>query len=114
METGIIVVSLICFALIIRMYYLTKENMNLKSALIQDSYDSLEEDESIQKQFLKFVSDSREWAFEYIETVQKELSDIVDDMTPVIVNRENRNYNERDTLESVYKRLKDLLPEQDN
>lgn len=114
MEIGIIVISLVCFSLIARMYFVVKENMNLKTALIQESYNSLEEDESVQKQFLKFVSDSREWAFEYIENVQKELSEIVDDMTPVIINKENRNYNERDILESTYKKLKNLLPEQDN
>lgn len=113
-DSGIIVLGFISFIFIVRIYFLLKENIILRKTLTEMSYDLLDRQDTVQEQFLKFVSDSRDMAFEYIENVQNEITNIVDEITPVIINRENRNYNERDTLESTYKKLKALLPEQDN
>lgn len=96
------------------LFQLKRNTKYLRDALVEAYLKDPSEEDLIKEQFLKFVSDSREWAFEYIESVQKEISDIVNELEPVIINRENRNYSERDSLESTYKKLKSLLPEQDN
>lgn len=99
---------------IYKTYSLIKENNTLYD-IVNNIENILNEDQdTVQQQFLKFISDSREWAFDYIENVQSEIQKIMDYLTPVVINRDNREYNERDMLESVYKDLKKLLPEQDN
>lgn len=108
---SILVLSSISLLLILRIYFLVKENIALRNALIDSYLQKDSSNDSVQEQFLKFVSDSREWAFEYIENVQESIVDIVEFMTPVVINRDNREYNDRDILESVYKSLKKLLPE---
>lgn len=97
-----------------KFFQLKKNTKYLRDALVEAYLKDPSEEDLVKEQFLKFVSDSREWAFEYIENVQKEISIIVNEIEPVVINRENRNYSERDSLESTYKKLKSLLPEQDN
>ena len=67
--------------------------------------------------FLKFVSDSRDWAFEYIETVQSGLQDFISDVDPYIEYWDT--YHEvmqtpldlgMEKIYTSYKRLKELLP----
>ena len=44
------------------------------------------EDQDIHKEnFIKFLSDSRDWAFEYIEDVQKQLETFIRDIEPEIM-----------------------------
>jgi hypothetical protein len=53
------------------------ENEGLKEVIFQNKNTSIQYDEGIHKEnFIKFLSDSRDWAFEYIETSQKTIEEI--------------------------------------
>lgn len=68
--------------------------------------------------FLKFVSDSRDWAFEYIEEVQKVLSEFDKEVFPELeyykkygkVSGETASTTILDKISLEYDKLKDLLP----
>jgi alpha-L-fucosidase len=79
------------------------------------------EDQDIHKEnFIKFLSDSRDWAFEYIEDVQKQLETFVRDIEPEImyfdeygvVGDAYPHYHSMKKISSAYKDLKKLLPEE--
>ena len=46
--------------------------------IFKDSNEFKSDDESHKENFIKFLSDSRDWAFEYIDDVQKSINDIVE------------------------------------
>jgi alpha-L-fucosidase len=79
------------------------------------------EDQDIHKEnFIKFLSDSRDWAFEYIEDVQKQLENFVRDIEPEImyfdeygvVGDAYPHYHSMKKISSAYKDLKKMLPEE--
>jgi alpha-L-fucosidase len=79
------------------------------------------EDQDIHKEnFIKFLSDSRDWAFEYIEDVQKQLENFIRDIEPEImyfdeygvVGDAYPHYHSMKKISSAYKDLKKLLPEE--
>ena len=79
------------------------------------------EDQDIHKEnFIKFLSDSRDWAFEYIEDVQKQLETFIRDIEPEImyfdeygiVGDAYPHYHSMKKISSAYKDLKKLLPEE--
>jgi alpha-L-fucosidase len=79
------------------------------------------EDQDIHKEnFIKFLSDSRDWAFEYIEDVQKQLEEFIRDVEPEImyfdeygvVGDAYPHYHSMKKISSAYKDLKKLLPEE--
>ena len=79
------------------------------------------EDQDIHKEnFIKFLSDSRDWAFEYIEDVQKQLEEFVRDVEPEImyfdeygvVGDAYPHYHSMKKISTAYKNLKNLLPEE--
>lgn len=105
---------LITFIAILFMYKsrkLIKENSLLKEQIKGYSIHS-DDSNIIQEQFLKFVSDSREWAFEYIEEVQQEMSEIVRDMNPAIAKWEKKKSKTDDQEQMIiaYNRMIKLLP----
>ena len=69
--------------------------------------------------FLKFVSDSRDWAYQYIDDVQKSLDKFITDVEPSILYFDTYgdlmgaepNYNSMKKISGAYKELKKLLPE---
>lgn len=69
--------------------------------------------------FLKFVSDSRDWAYQYIDDVQAGLSKFVVDIEPEIayfdeygeVGSAYPHYHSMKKISGAYKELKKLLPE---
>jgi hypothetical protein len=75
----------------------------------------------IQENFLKFVSDSREWAFEYIENTQEHLKLFIDDLKKDvlffesfgILSEKYPNYEAMVKFVDHYRKLEKLLPEQD-
>jgi hypothetical protein len=79
-------------------------------------------DDSIHKEnFIKFLSDSRLWAFEYIETVQKGLTKFVNDVDADIsyfdeygeaLSMSRPDYPLMKNISKSYKELKTLLPEE--
>ena len=78
-------------------------------------------DESIHKEnFIKFLSDSRDWAFSYIESVQKVLTKFVNDVDADIsyfdeygeaLSMSRPDYPSMKNISKAYKELKTLLPE---
>ena len=77
-------------------------------------------DESIHKEnFIKFLSDSRDWAFSYIESVQKGLTKFVNDVDADVshfdkygdaVSMSRPDYPSMKNISKAYKELKTLLP----
>ena len=69
--------------------------------------------------FLKFVSDSRDWAYQYIDEVQEGLNKFIIDVEPEIayfdeygiVGSAYPHYYSMKKISSAYKELKSLLPE---
>lgn len=70
--------------------------------------------------FLKFVSDSRDWAFQYIEEVQAALSEFDKVATPQLewattfgmVNGENAHTDGLKRISEAYDKLKSVLPKE--
>lgn len=98
-------------AQILMFYQMMKEN------------ESSKDDNDIHKEnFIKFLSDSREWAFEYIETVQDGLLSFIKEIDPIvnyfdhygIVSEGSPHYNSMITLSKHFKELKKLLPQDEN
>jgi hypothetical protein len=118
MLIGLIVSIVIGLLFVVRSFKLANKNnelielvhaLNLK---VDSTSDPVKED------FLKFVSDSREWAFEYIEEVQGGLKKFVKDVEPEIKYFEEYgspvaiqpNYYSMKKVVEAYKELTKLLP----
>lgn len=76
--------------------------------------------EQFNEDFLKFISDSRDWAYTYIEDVQESLNKFITDIEPEIMYFDEYsdlmaaepNYNSMKKISGAYKELKKLLPEE--
>jgi biopolymer transport protein ExbB/TolQ len=87
---------------------------------IDVSADKEEVSEIHKENFIKFLSDSRDWAFEYIDRSQKQIKDFVDiaDKEFAFFNAykslsEGQLYHETmEIISEEYKKLKQLLPEE--
>jgi hypothetical protein len=71
--------------------------------------------------FVRFLSESRDWAFEYIETVQNGLNKFVEDAGPRLeyFDKYGRvasspHYAILEDILVAYRELQQLLPQQDN
>jgi hypothetical protein len=106
-----------------RSYSFAKKNIQLVDLLEQlSNTPSKEEKDEMNESFLKFVSDSREWAFRYIEDVQKGLNNFIksidkdieyfDKFGDIVANNPNTEILKRISIS--YKELKKLLPEETN
>lgn len=82
----------------------------------------IQSDESVHKEnFIKFLSDSRDWAFEYIEEFQAGLDEFVSSIEPEInyfkeygdLMSMSPNYYSLKKIVEEYDKLKKLLPEQE-
>jgi hypothetical protein len=106
---------------------LLKKNYRIirsKNILFEKYFNSIEDnkvtdEESIHKEnFIKFLSESRDWAYEYIENVQSELNKFVDNVGPEIdyfdeygeVGSAYPHYFSMKKISESYKELKHLLP----
>jgi hypothetical protein len=76
-------------------------------------------DESVHKEnFIKFLSDSRDWAYQYIEDVQTGLNHFVSEVEPEInyfkehgdITSMSPNYYSMKKIAEEYEKLKTLLP----
>ena len=120
MLIALIATMFIVLFLGIKTFKLTTQNKQLVQLIdalnikVDSSSDPVKED------FLKFVSDSREWAFEYIEEFQKTLNDFVKEIDPSInyfdnygaVGLENPDKEALRKISLAYKELIKLLPEE--
>jgi Flp pilus assembly protein TadG len=78
--------------------------------------------EKANEDFLKFVSDSRDWAYQYIEDVQSSLTKFVTDIEPEIayfdeygiVGTAYPHYHSMKKISTAYKELKKMLPNEDS
>lgn len=72
-----------------------------------------------QDAFLKFISDSRDWAYQYIDEVQEGIDKFVSDIEPEIayfdeygiVGSSFPHYHSMKKISVAYKELKKLIPE---
>jgi hypothetical protein len=93
----------------------------LKLLIMQESLNSENKTDKEQSDeaFLKFVSDSRDWAYQYIEDVQELLNKFITDIEPEILYFDTYgdlmsaepNYNSMKKISGAYKELKKMLPE---
>lgn len=111
------------FSKLRKQYYQIFIDMMLLEKLINDFEDSkIKSDESVHKEnFIKFLSDSRDWAYEYIETVQSGLKNFIDETSSEInYFREYGdtmalapNYYSMKKISEEYDKLKELLPKEE-
>lgn len=95
-------------------------DMMLLEKLINEIEESkLKSDESVHKEnFIKFLSDSRDWAYEYIESVQSGLTNFINETAPEINYFKEYgdtmalapNYYSMKKITEEYEKLKALLP----
>ena len=89
--------------------------------LLQDSKSSSTDQEVHKENFLKFLSDSRDWAFAYIEDVQSGLAEFVEDVKPEIeyfkeygdIISMQPNYYSMKKIAEAYDKLIKLLPKEE-
>jgi hypothetical protein len=107
------------------LYTISKINNDkkiLEKELAQTLIINPSENEVIKEDFLKFVSDSREWAYDYIEEVQKV---ILDFKTAVekdiayfdkfgIVGSAYPHYDSMQRITAAYKELMTILPKEND
>ena len=94
--------------------------MMVLEKLIDDIEESkIKTDESVHKEnFIKFLSDSRDWAYKYIEDVQSGLNNFINEIEPEInyfneygdVGSMSPNYYSMKKIVAEYQKLKTLLP----
>jgi hypothetical protein len=123
----LVVMTTISILLSIKMFVLRKRVMSLAISLVkvEEVFNSTKKEDSdsdVHKEnFIKFLSDSRDWAYLYIEDVQKGLSKFVDDIEPEIayfdeyglVGEAYPHYHSMKKISQAYKELKKLLPEEE-
>jgi ABC-type bacteriocin/lantibiotic exporter with double-glycine peptidase domain len=92
---------------------------------VQDIFNNTKEEEKdseVHKEnFIKFLSDSRDWAYEYIEHVQSGITQFVNEIEPEIayfdeyglVGDSYPHYHSMKKISQEYKELKKLLPSKD-
>ena len=70
--------------------------------------------------FIKFISESRDWAFQYIENVQQNLAEFDKELAPIIewsntygnALGDNPHQDKLKQISEAYKKLQSLLPEE--
>jgi hypothetical protein len=93
----------------------------LKLLIMQESLnsESKTDKEQADEAFLKFVSDSRDWAYQYIDEAQEGLNKFITDIEPEIAYFDEYgiassaypHYHSMKKISGAYKELKKLLPE---
>jgi len=136
MRIAIIVTSLFAMSFAIAYYAVLKRlevvskafaQMVMLNATMREAFEASlqspvsKEDQDIHKEnFIKFLSDSRDWAFEYIEDVQTQLENFIRDIEPEIIYFDEYgvvgdaypHYHSMKKISAAYKDLKKLLPEE--
>lgn len=88
-------------------------------SLINSQKDKDSDNDVHKENFIKFLSDSRDWAYEYIETVQSGLNKFVSDVDADIshfdefgdaISMQRPDYSAMKNISKSYKELKKLLP----
>jgi hypothetical protein len=120
--------SFFCLFLMYRINVIRKEYIKIqnKNILFEKYFNSIEEnklssEENIHKEnFIKFLSESRNWAYEYIEDVQNGLEGFVNAVDSDIkhfdfygdtLSMVRPDYQAMKNISHAYKELKQFLPE---
>lgn len=82
----------------------------------------IKDDDSVHKEnFIKFLSESRDWAYQYIEDVQSGLNIFVDEVEPLLMyfdaygdaGPQGPNYDALKKISAAFIELKQLLPKEE-
>jgi hypothetical protein len=120
----LVIVTTISILLTLKVIALRQRVLTLAVSLVrvQDIFESAKQEESdsdVHKEnFIKFLSDSRDWAYVYIEDVQKGLEKFINEVEPEIayfdeyglVGEAYPHYHSMKKISQEYKELKKLLP----
>jgi hypothetical protein len=123
----LVAVSTASILLTLKVILLRQRMLTLAMSLVkvQDVFNSTKQQESYndvhKENFIKFLSDSRDWAYEYIEDVQSGLKKFVNEIEPEIayfdeyglVGDAYPHYHSMKKISQEYKELKKLLPEKE-
>jgi CRISPR/Cas system-associated endonuclease Cas3-HD len=121
--------SFFCLFLMYRINVIRKEYTKIqnKNILFEKYFNSIEEnklnsEENIHKEnFIKFLSESRDWAYQYIEDVQNSLENFINSVDSDInhfdiygdtISMARPDYNAMKNISCEYKKLKKLLPKE--
>ena len=95
------------------------DNFTLEKVIELQNDKEIQTGESVHKEnFVKFISESRDWAFNYIEEVQDGLSKFINELEPEInyfkeygdIGAMSPNYYSMKKFVQEYEKLKMLLP----
>jgi len=125
--SAVVVMLLVVAILVIKNMMLKKKNRLLLASLkqVQQMADLAKTDDKDndvhQENFIKFLSDSRDWAYQYIEDVQTALASFIDAIEPEIsyfdeyglVGEAYPHYHSMKKISGEYKELKKLLPSEE-
>ena len=94
----VIILSLTTLCGILATFYFKKKVNEIENEIetLLQIYNS-DEGKVVQESFLKFVSDSREWAYEYIENVQGQLK-----VFKELVEKDIKHFDEYGVVGSAY------------
>jgi hypothetical protein len=123
----LVAVSTASILLTLKVILLRQRMLTLAMSLgkVQDVFNSTKQQESdndVHKEnFIKFLSDSRDWAYEYIEDVQSGLKKFINEIEPEIayfdeyglVGDAYPHYHSMKKISQEYKELKKLLPSEE-
>ena len=125
MIESILVGTFVFLTLLFLSLYLKKNRAilanTLKLLIMQESLnsESKTDKEQADEAFLKFVSDSRDWAYQYIDDAQESINKFITDIEPEIAYFDEYgiassaypHYHSMKKISGAYKELKKLLPE---
>jgi hypothetical protein len=92
-------------------------DMEIAKEIIQESKNIENSKLDHNENFIKFLSDSRDWAFEYIEDVQNKINKFISDIDPIISYFDKYgnaiHTPQTESMEKIskaYKEIKDMIP----
>lgn len=97
------------------------DNATLKKFIDEEINNNKSDQEVHKENFIKFLAESRDWAFTYIENVQSGLKDFVENIEPEInyfkeygdIASMQPNYYSMKKIVEEYEKLKKLLPSEE-
>jgi hypothetical protein len=97
------------------------DNRALEEFIVSNNVEFKNDSDIHKENFIKFLSDSRDWAFAYIEEVQVGLNKFVNDIEPEInyfkeygdIIAMQPNYNSLKKITKAYEELTKLLPKEE-
>jgi hypothetical protein len=98
------------------------DQIALKKFVESMNLDNVSDQEVHKENFIKFLSDSRDWAFSYIEEVQTELKKFIEEIEPEInyfneygdIASMQPNYYSMKKISEAYYELARLLPKEED